>query len=188
MIRWRQQGYHDDLSFHTVSRRCKVDKCAWSSSGQYCFWFLIFSRWGTIIYDLGNTNNLVSMVTQTASFCFRRCFIPWSSFSSHKPHTKAKGRGENTKNRDRKKRKGKKFSEIQRHAKKLIEISVGGGRSTMQRLVHRVILLPTSLTSINRSVRLKRNWLYQTPLQKVLMKRASFKVEDTGFSLSGGKR
>ena len=93
MIRWRQQGYHDDLSFHPVSRRCKVDKCAWSSSAQYCFWFLIFSRCGTIIYDLGNTNNLVSMVTQTASFCFRRCFIPWSSFSSHKPHTKAKGRG-----------------------------------------------------------------------------------------------
>ena len=88
--------------------------------------FLIFSRCGTITYDLGNTNNLVSMVTQTASFCFRRCFIPWSSFSSHKPHTKAKGRGGNTKNRYRKKRKGKKFSEIQRHAKKLIEISVGG--------------------------------------------------------------
>lgn len=125
MIRWRQQGYHDDLSFHPVSRRCKLDKCAWSNSAQYCFWFLIFSRCGTIIYDLGNTNNLVSMVTQTASFCFRRCFIPWSSFSSHKPHTKAKGRGENTKNRDRKKRNGKKFSEIQRHAKKLIEISVG---------------------------------------------------------------
>lgn len=109
MIRWRQQGYHDDLSFHPVSRMCKVDKCAWSSSAQNCFWFLIFSRCGTIIYDLGNTNNLVSMVTQTTSFCFRRCFIPWCSFSSHKPHTKAKGRGENTKNRDRKKRKGKKI-------------------------------------------------------------------------------
>ena len=57
----------------------------------------------------------------------------------------------------------------------------------MQRLVHGVILLPTNLTSINRSVRLKRNWLYQTPLQKVLMKRASFKVEDTTCRVSDAK-
>ena len=53
-----------------------------------------------------------------------------------------------------------------------------GAKATIQRLAHRVILLPNYL---NRSVRPERNWLYRTLRQKALMNRVtrSFKVKDT---------